>query len=310
MKTFYLLMLLSVNFGLLSSCSTKNAISETFSEFKDCDECPSMIRLPSGTYTMGDLSDTGRENERPATEVTIEKSFAISKYVITVGDFRRFVNETHYKTEAEVSKGCWNVREDSSIGWVLTDFWDNTRMNQADTHPVVCVSINDALAYTRWLSNKSSAHYRLPTEVEWEYAARAGTQTKYIFGDAPGNVCKYVNWSDDNMTLLWGGGEELMICNDNFLYTSPVGSFSANNFGLYDMYGNVWEWVVDCYEPNLSRSITQKSKVQKEECAKHPLRGASYTASLKGTTTTYRINGKPDIRTADYGFRIVREIDL
>ena len=304
---FFAFMIALMNF---LSCSSVKNVFVPLTEFQDCDKCPIMISLPLGEYEMGDLSNSGRENEQPVRNMKIEKPISISKFPITLGDFRLFVRETGYKTEAELARGCWNLKEDKVPGWVRQDYWDNTRMDQDDDHPVVCVSVNDALAYTEWLTNKTNAHYRLPTEAEWEFAARAGTTSKYYFGDSSEGICNMMNWGDDNITRMWDGGEDLMVCDDNYLFTSPVGSFPPNSFGLYDMYGNVWEWVIDCYQENLSGALSNQSVDKNHTCPKHPLRGASFAASLKGTTATYRISGKSSTRTGDYGFRIVRDMGM
>lgn len=295
---------------LISSCSSTERDFQPITEFRDCDECPIMVALPQASYLMGDLSKTGRKNEQPVREIKIDKPISISKYPVTIAEFRLFITESGYKTEAELSQGCWNLRQDMSLGWVESDYWDNTRMNQTENHPVVCVSLNDAIAYTEWLSEKTKLRYRIPTEAEWEFSARAGSSKKYIFGDTAEGVCDAMNWSDDKMTIMWGGTEELMVCDDGYLFTSPVGSFPPNNFGLYDIYGNVWEWTIDCYQDDMNAVIIGQRTHSNHGCNKHPLRGASFSASLKGTTASYRISDEPYNRTADYGFRIVRDMKM
>lgn len=292
---------------LLVSCSSLQTTPSSSNEFKDCRLCPRMVNIPAGSFQMGDLAAAGRSNEQPVREISVEKPFALSKHPITIAEFRHFVEDTGYVTEAERSDGCWSIKTDKSVGWVASNRWDNTHPKPDDNHPAVCLNVTDVRAYTDWLSARSNADYRLPTEAEWEYAARAGTTTKYVFGDKDEDLCLHMNWSDDQTTRFWDGGEELLHCDDNFLFTSPVGSFPPNNFGLYDMYGNVWEWVADCYEDNLNKIILDQQIPAEQSCELNTLRGGSWAASLQGTTSSYRISAEPTMRTADYGFRVLRE---
>ena len=240
--------------------------------------------------------------------MSINNPIAISKFPITVGNFQHFVDSTKYVTQAERNpeEGCWGVRKNFSIGWLPTENWKKNRLNQDKSHPVVCVSWNDAQAYIKWLTTKTGHTYRLPTEAEWEYSARARSETKYFYGNNDGEVCQYINHADYQMIKAWSADTAVSTCDDGYLTSSPVGQFPANHFGLYDSYGNVWEWVMDCYNPNLN-GISQKSK--DEECSVRTLRGASWASQPVGITSSYRNNGKDDERTVDYGFRVARELE-
>jgi formylglycine-generating enzyme required for sulfatase activity len=168
--------------------------------------------------------------------VTFASPFAMGRYEVTVAEFGMFVKATGYRTDAERSgEGCWHVvlakgklrdkpTEDAS--------WRNPYIDQTGVHPVVCVSWNDAQAYVKWLSKETGKRYRLPTEAEWEYAARANTKTVYWWGD---------DFKDNRANCRFCGSGW-----DFLKGTAPVGSFPANPFGLSDTAGNVWEWVQDC----------------------------------------------------------------
>ena len=209
---------------LLSPLTSINAY-QAGETFRDCATCPEMVVLPTGKFTMGSPEEEeGRyDDEGPQRQVTIPRPFAVGKYEVTVGQYTDFVREMRYKTA-----NCYYPENQS---------WDNPGFDQTNNHPVVCVSWDDASAYTDWLSVKTGHQYRLLTESEWEYAARAGTTTAYHFGR------KIL----DNMAQYDSAG------------TAKVGIFHANAFGLYDMHGNVWEWVEDCWHDDYTNAPTNGS---------------------------------------------------
>ena len=165
--------------------------------------------------------------ERSKRQVTIPKPFAVGKYEVTVGQYAEFVEETKYKTPEY--EGSYEIY-DSPIGHC----WDDPGIEQTNHHPVVCVNWHDASEYAYWLSAKTGHEYRLLTDAEWEYAARAGTTTTYHFGNE-------ISPSQAH----YGDG------------TVAVGSFPANAFGLHDMHGNVWEWVADCLRDDYTGAPTK-----------------------------------------------------
>jgi formylglycine-generating enzyme required for sulfatase activity len=185
-----------------------------------------MVFVKGGCFQMGDTFGDGEGDEKPVHEVCVD-DFYMGKYEVTVGEFKEFINATGYNTEAERGDGCyyWTGLEwakDSSKNWRSPGFL------QDDSHPVCCITWNDAVAYTEWLSEKRGSKYRLPTEAEWEYAARSGgKREKYSGGDNLDSI----GWYKDN------SGSK----------THPSGQKKPNGLGLYDMTGNVWEWVADWY---------------------------------------------------------------
>jgi formylglycine-generating enzyme required for sulfatase activity len=252
---------------------------------------PEMVWIPAGTFKMGNIQGGGGKDEKPVHEVSVE-SFAMGRYEVTVDEFQQFVEATNYKTEAEKGNGCY-VLKDGSWEKVKDANWRNPYFPQKDNHqPVVCVSWNDAVEYTKWLNRQTDKQYGLPSEAEWEYAARAGTETKYWWGNDIGD-----NWANCNNNF----------CGDKFEYTSPVGSFGANPFGLYDTAGNVWEWVVDGWHDDY-KNAPNDGRIWAEGADKNlrVLRGGSWFNNSNYTRTAYRNGGNLGNRYDDIGFRVVR----
>lgn len=231
---------------------------------------PELIGIPAGNFQIGDLKGAGLKNEKPAYREQILKAFAVGQNQITVGDFKRFVKNTKYVTEAESENGCASFVEGKpQYDSVLN--WRNPGFKQTDEHPVVCVSEKDSNTYLKWLSNITDRKYRLPNEKEWEYVARAGSHDNYWWGNDVGNGkanCAYCGsqWSNKS--------------------TAPVKSFRANKFGLFDTVGNVWE-------------ITQGDNVV--------ARGGSWNFAPKLARTSVRLELSGSFRSNYIGFRALRE---
>jgi sulfatase modifying factor 1 len=221
-------------------------------EFRDCEECPLMVVVPAGSFMMGSTDDwkwfkgispRSVDREKPHHPVTIERPFAVGKYEVTVGQFEAFVKATDH-----VSRGCLEYAGDGVWKVNASKNWRVPGFEQTDGHPVVCVYWDDAKRYVAWLSEKTRQQYRLLSEAEWEYAARAGTTTMRPWGDDRDNktACTYANGADLPAKEKFGFVRS-MNCYDGHLYTASVGSYSANGFRLHDMLGNVMEWVDDCW---------------------------------------------------------------
>ena len=235
--------------------------------FRDCPTCPEMVVVPAGNYQMGSVdgasfpSNSSRSSDsHPVHRVTIADPFAVGVYEVTRGEFRRFVEATEYSTGGACE---WRERRDRS--------WRNPGFAQTDQHPVVCMSWADAQAYVEWLSQETGEAYRLLSEAEWEYVARAGTRTARYWGQGKSEQCLYANGADTALlrsderrkqfndetakeqakTLAAYEGYlsemQAVECDDGYAWTSPVGVYGANAFGLHDVLGNVGEWVQDCW---------------------------------------------------------------
>jgi formylglycine-generating enzyme required for sulfatase activity/tetratricopeptide (TPR) repeat protein len=258
---------------------------------QDGSDGPEMVIIPAGQFRMGDIQGTGWKREQPVHEVSVE-SFAMGRYPVTVGEFRRFVEATGYQTEAETDGGAY-VWKDGEWQMVKDANWRNPYFPQEDNQPVVCVSWNDAMAFIGWLNQQTGKEYRLPTEAQWEYAARAGTETDYWWGNDIG----------ENRANCDGSGSQW-----SNKQTSPVGSFEPNPFGLYDTVGNVWEWTCSEYEEKYSGKELQcieKINLKSNSCH-FVLRGGSWDIDARRTRSAYRYRWQPTGRDRSDGFRLAR----
>ena len=191
------------------------------------------VFIHSGSFLMGSSEDEGNPNEHPQHKITISKSFYMSKYPVTVGEFRQFVTETGYRTEGEKNGGSWVWTDKNEWGQKEDANWKNPYFEQSERNPIVCINWNDAQAFTEWLKKKDGKNYRLPTEAEFEYACRAATTTTYFFENDTLHFTDY-GWAQ---TLTSQG-----------FPTHPVGLKLANPWGLFDMVGNAWQWCGDWYD--------------------------------------------------------------
>ena len=268
---------------------------------RDCEVCPIIIVVPSGTYSMGSpFGEAGRyNNEGPIHPVTIQETIGVGVYEVTRGQFREFIQESGY----EAGGACWTFeerrwREREGRNWRYPGY------PQTDQHPVVCVNWYDANRYVEWLSLKTGQRYRLPTESEWEYAARAGTTTTYYWGDAiegDWRQCQYANGADLRTGVLWRAG-----CDDGHEFTAAVGSYLPNPFGLHDTLGNVWEWTQDCWSSSYTDSPADGSAYRVGQCELGVLRGGSRYVSAEGIRAAHRFRFDLISRNQNTGFRVVR----
>jgi formylglycine-generating enzyme required for sulfatase activity len=216
-----------------------------------------LLLIPKGEFMMGSEE---LPSEKPVHKVRITREFYMAANAVTVGQFRAFVKDTGYKTEAETSgKGALGF--DAAARWVSQKpeyTWKNPGFDQGDDHPVVCVSWNDAIAFCKWLSKKDGKTYRLPTEAEFEYACRAGTTTRFSSGEADESLKGVANLADAalkakaiedigarNAAPPGNKSGGIAAWDDGYAFTSPVGKYKPNPWGLNDMHGNVWTWCHD-----------------------------------------------------------------
>ena len=279
------------------------------------------IRLGPGEFMMG--SETGDPDERPVHRVVIERPFEIMRHETKLGAFRRFVRQTGYRPKGP----CRYYTTDGPVD-------DNGRsylepgFPQTDAHPVVCVSIDDVLAYARWLEQTSGHRHRLPSEAEWEYAARAGVDDWLALLDAA-EICRFANVSDRDRARAHADGshyfgnermyrtsaEQTAPCHDAAVFTAPVGGYEPNRFGLYDMVGNVWEWVADCAAgeqgvvPRYVEGDTSAAAVRETGCSRSVIRGGAWHTGPRYARLANRSSGPSENRMYHIGFRLVREVE-
>ncbi len=298
-------------FLLLSFALTGVAQAQTF---RDCPTCPEMVTIPAGTFSMG---STVREQERegaPASErnatgpehqVTIGKSFALGKYEVTRGQFQAFVTANGHK----MPTSCWTYNADRKWVEMLGRTWLKPGFEQTDNDPVVCTTWEDATAYAAWLAKTTGKNYRLPTEAEWEYAARAGSKSSRYWGDTRDGACLYGNFSDLTLASVFKTEprhEVVFYCSDGFAYTAPVGRFQPNAFGLYDMLGNVWEWTADCLNPRYDGAPRDGSAWLTGDCKSRVLRGGSWNDDPWAARSAVRSSVPALLGSANLGFRVAR----
>lgn len=294
-------------FFSLQAHASEQATTQAASSFRDCDACPNMIEVPAGSFLFGSPeTEAGRtDDEGPQTTVSL-KRFAVSQFEITRGQYQAFVTATHYQTEDI----CLSLQENGSWGYNPELNWQTPGFEQTDDHPVVCVSWRDVTAYIDWLNAQATdASYRLLTESEWEYAARGGTTSTYWWGENQAEFCKYTNGGDLLAGEAYSAWDRAGKCSDGYLYTAPVGAYKiANAFGLYDMVGNVWEWVADCYQPSLSSAYFSEKSVPEQDCEKRSVRGGAWDYSPLYLRTAYRGAWNPTQGFSNFGFRVAKTL--
>ena len=269
--------------------------------FRACPDCPEMVVLPSGTFRMG--STEGQVDEQPVREVRME-TFALGRHEVTRAEFGAFVAAADY-----AGNGCSLIDDDASLDWEDEASWEDPGFPQEDRHPVVCVSWEDAEAYARWLSVETGERYRLPSEAEWEYAARAGTVTTRYWDSLSGSTCEHTNGSDRALLQRWGRWPLPVVnCVDSAHYTSEAGSYQPNAFGLHDMLGNVWEWTADCLHESYEGAPSDGSAwIRRGDCERRVLRGGSWETILSGIRAANRY--WHDNRAGNtVGFRVARDL--
>jgi formylglycine-generating enzyme required for sulfatase activity/class 3 adenylate cyclase len=287
----------------------------SITKFRDCPQCPEMVVIPPGSFTMGvpqnelDRYEFPVENRAPLHSVRIARPFALGEFLVTRKEYAIFAEETEH-----TGLGCFALPV-NGISWKFdaARSWNDPGFPQADDHPVVCVSWNDAIAYVGWLSRKTGQTYRLPSEAEWEYAGRAGGTSGRYFGDAP--ICEFANVRDQSKKKLYSTGQFFGECNGGFSNTSPVGSFPPNGFGLYDMLGNAYEWVEDCRSSYLDLLFGRALDAPVDGTAYEPvacnarvLRGASWNTDRRYKYNLgSRLGFLQEVRGDIYGFRIARD---
>jgi formylglycine-generating enzyme required for sulfatase activity len=281
--------------------------------FRDCAACPQMVTVPAGSFVMGSpraekiwaaghgLSLPAVADEAPQHRVTLP-AFALGNYDVTRAEYTAFVNETKYSTPDTCGRDSFGTKQQPGLSW------RNPGFRQTGRDPVVCVSWHDAQAYIAWLNKKTApgstrdALYRLPSESEWEYAARAGTTTKFWWGDDAGRASAFA-WYNPSLAraFAWhkagfAGG------------THPVGQKPPNRFGLSDMVGNVWQWTQDCYAGSYARAPDDGRAAQLPECSLRSDRGGSWLYPVALLRSAARERNPADYRDTIMGFRVAKTL--
>ncbi|POA64319.1 MULTISPECIES: formylglycine-generating enzyme family protein [Pseudomonas] len=282
---------LAALFGCLASLNAQAVEPpKPGSVFKDCKNCPEMVVLPAGSFVMGTPEDeVGREpDEGPQHTVTFNKAFAMSRFHVTAGELDAYIRET----------GTVIKDGDERPGRLCQA--SKPRYEQGPRQPAVCVDYADVQAYARWLSKKTGQHYRMISEAEREYAARAGSSGSFPFPfDEEGQyqITQHANTYGPK---------------DGYSYSAPVGSYPPNAFGMYDMHGNVYEWVADCWHPDYVGAPADGRAWMEESggvCLDAQIRGNDWGEAPVFSRSGNRNSRKREVRGDWLSFRVVRELE-
>jgi serine/threonine-protein kinase PpkA len=256
------------------------------------------VWVPGGCYQMG--SNRGDSNEKPVHEVCVD-GFWMGKTEVTRGQFRRFIKASGHETDAEKAGYAWIKNAQTDWKWQKKSGydWEKVGYDQSDVHPVVCVSWNDARAFAQWLSEKAGRDIRMPSEAEWEYAARGGTTDMRFWGGNDGDACRYANVADKGNN--WSSS---FPCDDGYKFTAPAGNYRPNQFGLYDMLGNVWEWCQDVYDSGAYSKHSRSNPVVTSGGSLRVGRGGSWSDDPRYVRCANRDRGDPGYAYDILGFRL------
>ncbi len=298
-------------------CQTIIGQTDSIPSFKDCKNCPEMVIIPSGSVYIGSYEEEiGRKRgERNRIKATISSPFAMAKTEVTLRQFRVFMEETKYKSNVPVRNGepligC-NYYDGKSYGYIAEHNWENPGYPQREDAPVVCVSWSDAKAYADWLSKKTGRNYRVPSTVEFEYASRAGSSAPWFWGTDPEKACEYANIGDRTFGDKYPQ-RPTFPCDDGYVYTSSVGKFKSNPFGLYDMVGNAWEWTNDCFHIDLSNAPVDGTSLEdntNNECIWRTPKGGSWISGVAWGRAAVRSRDGADYKSFMLGFRVAATVE-
>ena len=277
--------------------------------------------IPAGEFMMGNAESAQATTKRfekydaqrswfnveqPRHRVQITKPFYMGMHEVTVGQFRRFVADSNYKTKAEIGDGAYGWNAEKEIFELNASYnWRTPGFSQGDDHPVTCVSWNDAVAFCQWLSRQDGREYRLPTEAEWEYACRAGTTTQFYHGNDPEGLARVGNVADGTAKAKFENWTWAINARDGYSFTAPAGRFQKNAFGLYDMHGNVYEWCQDWYGGDYYEKSPSTDPAGPDSGSSRVLRGGSWGDNPFDVRSTNRYGNTPGIRFSLFGFRVV-----
>jgi formylglycine-generating enzyme required for sulfatase activity len=249
---------------------------------RDCEDTPELVAVPGGSFDMGDVLGNGYDYEKPVHRVKVD-AFLIGRYEVTVGEWR----------------ACAAAAACPAAG---------AEHDPDPRHPIALVSWDEAQLYLSWLGRRTGRQYRLPSEAEWEYAARAGSETQYTWGNTETSICQHANILDlsghgAHPNWTWYAG-----CDDGFAEAAPVGSFPANAWGLHDMIGNLWEWVADCWHGNYEGAPDTGRPWMEEACTKHVNRGGGWGNHARTARVSTRDGDVHGAHSDGLGFRVARSI--
>ena len=296
------------------SASPADTVLKPGDSFRDCPDCPLMVVVPSGAFDMGAertslMRDGSLRPHGPVRRIRIKRSFAVARFELTESEYARFAADTGHATASDCGL---SAREQAELG----SRQDNGQGAPNAALPVVCVSWRDAEAYVAWLADRTGKLYRLLSEAEWEYAARAGSGESWPWGATTQDICLHANVLDQSAIAILQDHpvsrvpNAAVTCDDGAATRAPVGQYRANTFGINDMVGNVWEWVADCSvlpyadQPTDGSAMTPRA----EECTHRAIRGGSWRSRLERQRITFRGRDPEQTRSDIFGFRVARSL--
>lgn len=277
--------------------------------FQECADCPEMVIIPPGSFTQGFDGGLEARYEGPRRDITIDYHFAIGRFEVTQAQYRAFIEQSGY----EPSPGCF-LWDGIGAPFIDANGWEDPNYGRppADNEPVACLNWTHANAYVTWLAESTGQPYRLISEAEWEYVARAGRadDATYPWGESEEEACLHGNVLDRSSKRF---DPKLTMpeapCDDGFPQVAPVGQFQPNPFGVYDITGNVWEWLADCYVmPYAEDAPTDGSAYINESCDRRAVRGGAWLSTLFWQRPTFRGRDPEDLTSRIFGLRVARDL--
>jgi formylglycine-generating enzyme required for sulfatase activity len=281
---------------------------------RDCPACPEMVAIRGGAFTMGappgeeeqeGVPPNVRGRSQPQRQVIVT-AFMLGRFEVTRDEFAEFARVTRQRTD----NACWSEGQDGKRYEYKGLNWTKPGFPQTGRDPVVCVNWFEARAYAGWLTKMTGKRYRLPSEAEWEYAARAGSTGARPFPGDRATFCARANIGDLALAEAYKHKREAArtaICSDGYAFTSPVGAFPPNAFGLHDMLGNVWEWTEDCWNPTLDGATPDQKPRYSGECDKRVVRGGGWFNETWRARPAYRFRDSNGHNGNMLGFRLARD---
>lgn len=297
----------------LSAALPAQAAPHAMQVFRDCPTCPEMVIIPSGEFMLGTDAAIAIATEIPAelvpVRIRIRQAFALGRFEITRAEFAEFAQDSGL---AGRLVRCRTWVEAKQAFRDLATTWDrpNIPATPGARHPATCLDWHDAHDYAAWLARRTGRPYRLPSETEWEYAAKAGTRTLRHWGNAAEHGCAYANVNDLRTAARYPLAWTVVNCDDGFADLAPVGSLKPNAFGLYDMLGNVWEWLEDCASLSyVGRPRDQRAWTWSGGCKRRVQRGGGWITGPERSRSGMHSDGDDEDRADFSGLRVARDLD-
>lgn len=292
-----------------SAAQAADVASKAGETFRECTQCPEMVVIPPGSFSMGFDGGLDQRYEGPVHDISIDYHFAIGRFEITQAQYRFFIEQSGY----EPSVGCF-LWDGKGAPFIDANGWADPNYGRppADDEPVACLNWTHVDAYVRWLAEYTGEPYRLISEAEWEYTARAGRSSAFTYpwGDDEAQACAHGNVLDESAVAA---RPDLSLppapCNDGYAGIAPVGQFEPNPFGVYDMTGNVWEWLQDCYVmPYADDTPLDGSPFINEACERRSVRGGAWLSTMFWQRPTFRGRDPEDLTSRIFGLRVARDL--